>query len=178
VNTKRDSPLVHSVTALQNNLSELDRVAGKILSVDMTAEVDVEFVQKLLTRFAEYGRNVADEVRNLSAHLQEAQAQAERVSLGVAQHAEAFRARVAEQNGYLEKFGVIGERVRELNARLRPSQPGDLATVKEGLKLLIGEVEELRDSARNAKIRTVERSAQSLAQSLVALQNKLRDLPA
>ena len=54
-NTDRDSPLVTSVLALQNHLTELERLGGKINSIDMASDVEVDFIQKLLMRFAECG---------------------------------------------------------------------------------------------------------------------------
>src|SRR5205823_13901 len=86
--TKRDSPLVKSVLALDGHLTELERVGTRINSTDMTADFDLEYIQKLMTRFAECGQGVSEEVTNLAAQLQEAQARAEAVAQGVSRQAE------------------------------------------------------------------------------------------
>src|ERR1700756_739047 len=101
---KRDSPLVKSVLALDNYLSELERIGTKINSADMTSDVDVEFIQKLMTRFAECGQGISEEVANLSTRLQEAQARAETVAKGVSRQAELLKVRRDEQNEKLEQF--------------------------------------------------------------------------
>src|SRR2546427_5847654 len=100
---KDQSPLVKSVLALDNHLSELERVGTKINSTDMTSDFDIEFVHKLMTRFAECGQGISDEVTNLSQHLQEAQARAETVAQGVSQQAGKFKERRKEQDKKLDE---------------------------------------------------------------------------
>src|SRR5688572_13052385 len=113
-NTKRDSPLVVSVIALQNYLSELERVGARINSADMTSDVDVDYIQKLMTRFSECGQGVSDELSNLATQLQEARERAEAVAQGVSRQAEAFNAQRKNQDEHWERFRQLGERVREL----------------------------------------------------------------
>ena len=188
---KRDSPLVNSVLALDDHLTELERIGGKINSTDMSSDVDAEHIQKLMTRFAECGQGVSVEVANLSSQLQEAQARAEAVAQGVSRQAELFIKRRNEQSDEFEKFRVLGERVQELNAamaQLRPSQ-GHGLTQEDRAKLtssipafeaqltsLIEELQALRTSARNSRMKALEKSAESLAQKLQAVQKKLSDL--
>src|SRR5437868_3391735 len=116
--SKRESPLVKSVLALDNYLTELERVGTKINSTDMTSDFDIEFVHKLMTRFAECGQGISEEVTNLSQHLQEAQARAETIAQGVSQQAGKFKDRRKEQDAKLEEFRILGERVRELNTAI------------------------------------------------------------
>src|SRR5438128_9389895 len=93
-----DSPLVKYVLVLDSYLTELERVGTKINSTDMTSDFDVEYIQKLMTRFAECGQDVSEEVTTLSTQLQEAQARAEAVAQGVPSQAELFNRRRNEQN--------------------------------------------------------------------------------
>src|SRR6516225_6684556 len=116
--TKQESALVKSVLALDNYLSELERVGTKINSTDMASDFDIEFVQKLLTRFAECGQGVSEGVTNLSAQLREAQTRAEAVAQGVSRQAGLFSTRRAELNEKLEQFRVLGEKVRDLSAAI------------------------------------------------------------
>ncbi len=188
---KQDSPLVQSVLALDNFLTELERVGARIDSVDMTSDFDVEFVQKLLARFAECGQQVSGEVTNLSGQLQEARARAEAVALAVSRQAELFNIRRNEQDEKLEEFRILGEKVRELNAMIsqfrRPQ--GDALTGEDRarltanipgfeaqLSILIDELESLRQSARNSQMKALEKNAESLVQMLQAVRQKLPDL--
>ena len=75
-----DSPLVNAVVALHRQLTELERLGGKINSLDMSSDVDVDHVQKLLARFAECGQSISEEVNSLSSHLRDAQLRAESVA--------------------------------------------------------------------------------------------------
>ena len=188
--TKRDSPLVTSVLALQHYLDEMERIGNKINSTDMSGDVDVEHVQKLMTRFAECGQGVSQEVRNLSAHLQHAQASAEAVAAGVASQAQAFKARAMQQHEHLEKFRSLGEKIHALNTTMsefrRPSGHGftedergalrsKLPAVEGELVVLIAELQDLRDVARSSSMKKLEKDAESLAQTLKAVHGKLRE---
>src|SRR5436190_18080 len=117
---KRDSLLVKAVLALDSYLTELERVGAKINSTDMTSAFDVEYIQKLMTRFAECGQGVSEEVTNLSTQLQAARARAETVAQGVSAQAELLSIRRNEQNERLETFRILGEKIRELNAAISP----------------------------------------------------------
>lgn len=190
-NTKRDSPLVGSVIALQNYLTELERVGARINSADMTSDVDIDFIQKLMTRFSECGQGVSDELSNLATQLQQARERAEAVARGVSRQAEAFNAKRRNQDEHWERFRQLGERVRELNTAIsqfrRPQGNGltnedraaltsSIPGLERQLSVLIGELHDLRDSARGAGMRALQTDAESLAQTLQAVQLKLRDL--
>jgi chromosome segregation ATPase len=191
--TKRDSPLVQSVLALDNYLSELERVGSKINSTDLSSDFDIDFIQKLLSRFAECGQGVSEEVANLSTRLREAQSRAETIAQGVTRQAELFNTRRKEQNEKMDEFRVLGERVRELTAAIaefRPPQGTGLTTedrekLKSGipgfeaqLAALIEDLQKLRESARSSRMKGLQKSAESLAQTLQAVQKRLREIGA
>jgi capsule polysaccharide export protein KpsE/RkpR len=189
--TKRDSPLVASVLALQNHLDELERIGSKINATDMNAEVDVEYIRKLMSHFAECGQRVSEEVANLSTQLHQAQTSAQRIAEGVSRQAEAFKARSDEQNEQLEKFRILGERVRELNSSLsqfrrshenghaeqdRSVLASSIQSLERELVVLIKDLQELRNSARSSRMRQLEKESESLAQTLQAVHEKLQNL--
>ena len=185
---KPDSPLVNAVAALHDHLSELERLGGKINSLDMTSDVDVDHVQKLLARFAECGQSISTEVSNLSLHLRDAQARAESVAQKVSHQADVFRKHRESHDEHLERFRDIGEKVRELNTAMVQQSPEgspggnggmtfDVPAVEQQLAALVEELQDLRNSARTSRLKTLEKSAESLVQSLQALQLKLRHLP-
>jgi chromosome segregation ATPase len=188
---KRDSPLIKSVLALDSYLAELERIGARINSTDMTSDFDVEHVQKLMTRFAESGQSISEEVSELSRRLQEAQARTEAVTLGVSRQAELFNIRRNEQNEKLEEFRSLAGKVRELNALIsqfrRPHGEGltdddrvrltaNIAGFETQLSVLIDELDNLRKSARDSRMKTLEKDAESLAQMLQAVRQKLPDL--
>jgi hypothetical protein len=170
---KKDSALVKSVLALDNYLAELERIGTKINSTDMSRDVDIEFVQKLMTRFAECGEGISQEVANLAANLQEAQARADAVAKGVAKQAEALRARRKEIDEKFEAFRLLGEKARELNTSIGKAS---VEEVEAQLGALIDELQSLRETARGSRMKALEKNVESLAQSLQAARKKLRDL--
>jgi hypothetical protein len=187
--SRPDSPLVLSVLALQTHLDELERVGTRINSTDMTVDVDVELVQKLLSRFAECGQALSEEIVNLSGQLQQAQVSAQAVAEGVSRQAELFQSRTHEQQEQLEKFRQLGERVRDLNASVvqfrqknenghgeqnRAALASSIPDIERELVALIEELQSLRVSARASQMRKLEKDAESLAQTLQAVREKLR----
>jgi predicted nucleic acid-binding Zn-ribbon protein len=172
---RKESHLVQSVLALDNHLTELERVGTKINSTDMTADIDLEFIQKLMARFAECGQGVSTEVANLSAHLQEAQTRAESIAQGVGRQAELFAARRKEQNDRMEEFQILSERVRNLNAGIGQFRD-DPAALEAQLTSLLEDLDKLRLSARNSRMRSLEKHAESLGQALQAARKKLENL--
>jgi hypothetical protein len=175
--TKRDSPLVQSVLALDHQLAELKRIGGKINSTDMTADVDVDLIQKLMARFAECGQGISEEVTNLSMHLQQAQSSAEAVAKGVSKQAELFKVRRGEQMEKLEQFRFLGEKVRvltETTSSLR--NRSDIPAFDAQLAVLIEELEKLRESARSSRMKALEKNTQSLVQRLQSVRKKLSEL--
>jgi DNA repair exonuclease SbcCD ATPase subunit len=175
--TKRDSPLVQSVLALDHQLAELERIGGKINSTDMTADVDVDFVQKLMTRFAECGRSISEEVSNLSVHLQQAQSRAEAVAQVVSKQAELFKIRRDEQMEKLEQFRALGEKVRELTETTGSLRNrSDIPAFDAQLAVFIEKLEKLRESARSSRMKALEKNTQSLVQRLQSVRKKLSEL--
>jgi hypothetical protein len=187
----RDSPLVQAVLALDNHLSELERVGNKINATDLSTDFDVDYIQKLLNHFAECGKGISEQVANLSASLQEAQARAESTARGVSRQAELVHLRRQEEDRKLEEFRLLGERVRDLNTTLnqfRPS-PGNVMSDEDRAKLkadlpvfeaqltaLIDELQNLRQTARDSHMRSLEKNAESLAQTLEAVRKRLVDV--
>jgi chromosome segregation ATPase len=180
--SQQNSPLVRSVLALDNYLGELERIGTKINSTDMTSDFDLEHVQKLMARFAECGQGISQEVTNLSTQLREAQARAEEVARQVSKQAELLKVRRAQEDEKLQEFRVLGEKVRNLNAVIRNFR-GDRAELKSNLPAvesqmgkLIEELKRLRTTARDSRMRALGKNAESLAQSLEAARQRLRDM--
>ena len=188
---KRDSALIKTVVALDNHLAELERIGTKINAVDMTAAIDMDHVQKLMTRFAECGQEISKQVADLSTQLQEAQGRAEVVAQDVSRQAVAFKIRREEQNEKLEQFRVLGEKVQALNAAIREFRPpkGAGLTKEDRAKLtanvpgyesqlvqLIEELRDLRQSARNSRMKSLDKGAESLVQTLQIVRKKLADI--
>jgi erythromycin esterase-like protein len=174
---KKDSPLVQSVLALDHQLAELVRIGEKINSTDMSSDIDVDFIQKQMARFAECGQSISEEVSTLSMHLQQAQSRAEVVAQGVSKQAELFKVRRVEQMEKFEQFRLLGEKVRELTENTSAIRDrSNIPAFKAQLTVLVEELEKLRESAKNSRMKSLEKNAQSLVQRLQAVLKKLQGI--
>jgi hypothetical protein len=121
---------------------------------------------------------MSDELKNLFTLLKDAQSRAETVAEAVSRQAKAFSIRRNEQNEYLEKFRLLGEKVRALNASLTGEDgvalKSNLPLLDDELAVLIEELQQMRSSAEASRMKTLEKSAESLAQALISMQLKLR----
>jgi hypothetical protein len=91
----------------------------------------------------------------------------------------------------LEEFRVLGEKVRDLNTAISPfrRQQGEALTAEDRAKLasnipgfeaqlsaVIDELQNFRKSARDSRMRALEKNAESLVQKLEAARKKLSGL--
>jgi len=188
---KDQTDLVKAVLALDEYFSELDRLGAKINSLEMKSEFDFEHAEKLMARFAECGQGVSDEVTKLAQHLSVARARAESVAAEVAKRAELVRSRKSSANDKFEEFRQLGEKVRELSEAMNElrrdeSQPitdddrtlitARLVAFEDQLGPLIVRAQALRQDARESKIKLLEQNADSLSQTLLAIQSKISSL--
>lgn len=189
--TKIKSPMVQSVLALDEYFQELERLGNKINSLEMKSDFDFEHAQRLMSRFAECGQLVSNEVLNLSNSLADARARAEAMAQGVAQRAHLLSDRKTVEQQKMEEFRLLGEKVRELTAALtqfrRPAESEltdeDRMEISHGLSILEKQLEPLIDQAQNlkkeaqlSKMKILESNAEALSQTLQAVRQKLNSL--
>src|SRR5262249_43778410 len=130
------------------------------------------------------GQGISEEVAGLSARLQEAQARAESVAQGVSKQAEKFQARRKEHDEKLEEFRILGDRVRNLRAAIgefrktedRAKLMTNIPALESQLTGLIEDLQKLRQSARDSRLKGLEKNTESLIQTLQAVHKKLTAL--
>lgn len=189
IKIKDASPLVQSVIALDAYFGDIERVGTKIHEMKLKSESDYEQAQKLLARFAERGQMLTEEVRTLSSRLMEVQARASAVAELVSERAETINSRNTDQNEKFEQFRQLGEKVRNFNqavSQLRKPEGTELSgddrqaimsrllEFDSQLEPLIEEAQGLRKYAYDAKMKSLEQNADSLAQTLQAVRTKIR----
>ena len=188
---KSKSPLVEAVLALDEQFAELDRVGEKIVEAPMKSESDIDQMRKLLTRFAEYGQSISDNVTKLAQNLAEARARAEIIATAVAKRADELNGVNNSQQEVWNRFRALNEKVQGLNqaiSALRRPEGGEFT--EEDRKMLaeslgqfdsqfdplIEESQNIRQEARVLNIKTLESNADSLAQTLQSVRQKIRVL--
>ncbi len=185
---KNQSALATAVLALDNYFSELNRLGAKIEEAELKADFDFDQMQKLLVRFAEYGDGVSREVVAMSQALNDARAQAESAAQKVSAKAMEFQTLQQARQLKMDQFRQLGERVHALNASLMdlkqpegaPLSDADremiaarLTEFEKQLLPLINEAEQLKNDAQASKMKILEQGADSLRQSLLAVNQKL-----
>ncbi len=182
------SPLIQSVTTLDNHFSELIRLGEKINELHMKSDADFELGEKLMRHFSEHGEGVASEVVVMSEALNALRTTAEAAAQLVAARAEQLKVRKDEEQRKMQEFHLLGEKVRELTATLSDIRPKEnqvqtpeekarlaehLADIEIRIQPLIEEATSLRKEAHFSKMKILEQSADSLGQSLSAVSKRL-----
>lgn len=188
ITIKNPSPLVQAVLALDNYLSELNRLGEKITGMDMRSEFDFEQAQKWISRFSVCGEGVSEEVMRLSTSLVEARAQAENAAEKVSEKAKQLQERKLEEQAKMDQLRFLTEKVRELTIYLSESKRPEgaeyseadrakismqLASFENHVTPLIQEARNLKLDAQKSKMKALEQSADSLEQSLTAISKRL-----
>lgn len=189
ITIKNPSPLVLAVVSLDNHLTEMIRLGSKIEETELKSNFDFEQVQKMITHFTECGEGVSQDVIRLSQSLKEVQAEAESKAALVAIKAELVQSRKETEEKKMEKFRLLGEKVRHVTTSLQDIKMDGVEnlTTEDRLKVemrladfesqlapLIEEAKSLRKEGQDSKIKSLEQGADSLAQSLTAARQKLK----
>ena len=84
-------------------------------------------------------------------------------------------ARTKEHNERMEEFRILSDKVRDLNTGIGQFRD-DPAALEAQLTSLLEDLDKLRLSARNSRMRSLEKHAESLGQALQAARKKLEKL--
>lgn len=185
---KDESALVQAVMALDSYFSDLDRISAKIESMDLKSEFEIEQTQKLLSRFAECGNGISEQVVAMSKALNEARAQAEAVARVVTARADHLQSLQETRQKKMDDFRSLGKKVRELTLSLNElKRPDDKVPIDEDkvkiaiilsefeiqLQPLIEDAHNLLKVAQDSKMKVLEQGADSMRQSLLAIRERL-----
>ena len=182
INPKNLSPLVQAVLALDRDFQDLERLRENIEHSDLETESGLDRTRNLLKRFGESGTRLADNLQGFAKILGETRDQAEKSATVVAQRTQAFQARVESTEQIFIRFQGLVEKVRTLAAHAADVDQASLSERCSDLNIqlgaLIAEVQEFKDDARAANLKSVEKNAEALAQSMSASLRKLQNYSA
>lgn len=185
---KNPSPLVLAVLTLDEHFSELNRLATRVDEIDLKSNFDFEQSEKLITRFAEAGQAISEDIVHFVNILNQTREQAELAAQKVSAKADILKGRKTDIQSKMERFQVLSDKVSELNRSLmqfqRPAgealSPDEISEMKvhltgisEQLQPLIEEAQELKNIGYDSKLKTLEQNAESLRQSLIAVSQKI-----
>ncbi len=188
LNKKDLSVLVQSAVLVDEEFARLESLGGQIERCELESDKDFEHARKLLVRFGETGQRIGEQVAILAKALDDARVRAEASAKSVTERAALIQARQTETDRLIERFKTLGEMARNLTEAVaelhkpalgvlspedRARLGGFLPEVVNQLGALVDEAKRLKEEARAAGLKTLERDADALSQSLQSMRAKL-----
>jgi hypothetical protein len=192
-NPKNMSPFGLSALELDSEFAQLEQLSGQIDRLAIDTESGLELARNLLGKFAQCGERIGLGVKSLAKELEDARTRAEKAAEIVSARANAIQERQLEADKLLERFQALGEmakKITEAVTQLRGNSGGQMPMNDEQRTVLIGRLPEintqidvlieeafrLKDDASTAKLKTLERNADSLGQSLRHARGRLNSV--
>lgn len=188
---KNPSALVLALLTLDDHFSELSRLSERIEEIDLKSNFDFEQSEKLITRFAEAGQMISEDIVLFVKVLNETREQAELAAQKVSVKADILKNRKDDIQDKMTRFQILSDKVTELNKSLMQFQrPEDqplsadeitemkthLTTISDQLQPLIEEAQQLKNMGYDSKMKVLEQNAESLRQSLIAVSLKISSI--
>ncbi|MGE0173932.1 MAG: hypothetical protein AB7T49_14140 [Oligoflexales bacterium] len=186
------SPTVFAQAALtlDEDFQEFDRLAKEIERQNIESDTGFERAAKLLIKLDSCGKRISSGMQTMSSALEEVRARTEQAANVANTRAVAVQERQQLSEQMMERLQHLGDTVRKITTavgELRQSSDmisdEDRAVLAERLPefnaqlgMLVDEVQKLKVDATAAHMRTLERNADSLKQSLQRAKHKLSQL--
>jgi tetrahydromethanopterin S-methyltransferase subunit G len=185
---KNPSPLVQAVLTLDEHFSDLNRLASRVEEIDLKSNFDFEQSERLITRFAEAGQAISEDIGVFVKVLNETREKAELAAQKVSAKADILKGRKEDIQEKMGRFQVLSDKVTLLNQSLMQFQrpAGEAYTAEEAQELksrlneissqlqpLIEEAQQLKTVGYDSKMKVLEQNAESLRQSLIAVNQKI-----
>lgn len=185
---KNLSAFGETAVSLDQGFTDLQELGGQLERLSLASESDFERARAILVKFAACGQSVAEGLQTLAATLGETRARAEATAARVSERAVEIQARQKDTDRLLSRFGELGESVKRLTAEIAELQKGssidhaklieNLPQFESKLAALSGDAHQLKEEAHGARMKGLEKNADSLAQALNAMRGRLSGLRA
>lgn len=185
---KNLSPFGLCALKLDNDFTELDQLKGQIEKLSLDSDYGLDRAKQLLIKFSECSGRITDGLQMFAKELAEARGRAEASAAAVSERATLIQERQNVCHGLHERFQNLASMVKKLSTNmeglkrpkageLSPEEKTFLAThlplIDSQLGVLADESGKLRDDARQAKMKSLEKKAESLGQTLFSARRKL-----
>jgi uncharacterized protein YoxC len=187
-NNTKNTAFADSAINLDSAFTELEELSGQIERLDIESDSGLERAKQLLGKFAEAGQRIGDGVQVLAKSLEDSRSRAEAAAQIVSARAGDIQKRQEENDQMLSRFGALGESVKKISEKIvqfkkpagekltedeRDALTKQLPELDSQLSGLIDEAQGLRVDAQQLKLKSVERNADSLSQTLLSARRKL-----
>lgn len=189
--TKDLSAFGKAAIGLDVEFSQFQRLAREIEAVQLNSDAGMERARRLFSHFDECGQKIGAGMQALASSLDEARQLTDAAAKSVAERAHAMKQRQQETEQLMERYRALGEMVGKTNeavTQLRPLHDAGMTNevtellasrlpeFTSQLGVLVEEARKLMRDAHEANMKTLERNADSLRQSLQAAQSRLEGL--
>jgi len=175
---------------LDRDFSELERLSAKIERLNLESESDLDHAVKLLGEFALQGQEIGRDMQEFSKALEAARERSDAAAKSVSERAGRVQERQQRRAQLQERLVRLEQELKTANAGLTGGRKGDreaseeekariktqFAELRSRLSEFIEPAEKIRDEAAQLKFRRIERDAQSMLDTLLALRRKLETI--
>lgn len=190
INTKNLSLFGQTALELDSGFTQMQHLARDLESLSIETDSGLERAKKLLGQFEACTQAITDCSQAFSKVLQETKAATEKSAEMVAHRAQAVHERQVESEQMLYRFKTLGEMVRKTTEAVTqvvqplpgtPAIPEEahrvlmsrLPDFNEQMGVLVEEAKNLMQDAHKANMKSIERNADSLRQTLQAARHRL-----
>jgi hypothetical protein len=179
-----------SAVALDGDFSELQRFSQQLSELTIESDHGLEQGRKILQKFSECGERIGQGIQVLARTLNESRERAEQAAQIVAERAAAIQARHDQNEHMLSRFQALGEMVKKITVAVGQFQKPaggkfsdeekalltqHMPELNTQLGVLLDESKKLKDDAKEANLKSLEKNADSLNQSLTSVKNRLNN---
>jgi chromosome segregation ATPase len=187
-NSKNLTPFAEAALTLDSDFAELEQLSGQLDRLSLESDTGLERAKKILAQFGECGGRIGDRLQNLAKTLDEARSGAEKAAQLIADRAVRVQERQQQNDQLAERFGTLNGMVRTISTALSQLKKPEGAKLSEEertflseklpeldqqMRTLSDEAFKLKEDAQKANMKTLERNADSLAQTLSSARRKL-----
>lgn len=178
------SPFGRLAVQLDHEFSELNRLSGQMERMDIESDTELERAIKILNQFAEHGQNVTNGIQEFNKALLDAREQAEKAAQIVGERVGLVQQRKDEREQMQLKLSHLGEKAKQMTADLSNFSREDkqqliaqLQALDVQLADLMNEAQSIKAEANEARMKSIERDAQSLYGMLQSARQKIGQTP-
>jgi len=190
IKTKDLGVLARSALTLEEDFKEIERLNAALAKFREGTETNLDHAQKLLNKFGEVGLRIGEEIQLLAKALDEGRQRAELATQGVAESAAFIRKRQEESSSIFGRFQSLVTRAQEISASLAHIGRGGgsatnedktafmslLPELEQKLGALADDASQIKDEARIAHLKDLERDAEAMVQNLRTTHQKIKNL--
>jgi chromosome segregation ATPase len=185
---KNFGPLTKAALTLEEDFQEIDRLNVALAKFRDGTETNLERAQKLLSNFGQVGQRVGERIQDLSKVLNESRLRAEAATQGISESASFLRTKLEQSASISDRFRHLVKRMQEMSSSLaelgrnagtaeeKKAIAAHLPELEQQIASLADETLKVKDEARVAKLKDLEREAESMAHNLQATQKKIQSL--